>query len=547
MGPAVRTVAVQLLDVGRERDHNEDFVGHYIPQDQRQLQMYGALYVVADGMGGHQAGEVASEIATTTAIREYYAPQTGTGPLGNIPERLSRAVRRANTAVYQEAQTNVQRKGMGTTMVAAVVRGAEVHIAWVGDSRAYLLREGKLQQLSEDHSFVQEQVKAGILTPEQARNHPQKNVITRALGHRPEVQVDSKAGPLRPGDRLLLCSDGLSGPVSDPEIARILQQFPINEAVTRLIGAANANGGPDNISATIVEALPLDPAQPLALMIPPVQPVTAPAAGGPAAVPTEPVPGPRPTPASTPPAARGSKRGIIIGAVAVLAFLLIVAGVVWAISGRGQEGDETPQPTLTHTALVPTAVPPGETPDTPGETAEAPEATATPQLAATSTPRPATPTPSDTPTPQATACVPSAPTLLKPDADATFYSGMEITFEWAGGNLCRPGDQWQVSVQGGGAALIFDAGQAQSLTQQVNTAPGPYNWAVQGITPQGEVIAPTQSGGRIINFRVSDETRPTPAPGQPDPCQVHSDTDGIPDCNDDCPNENGPPQNNGCP
>jgi protein phosphatase len=142
---------------------------------------------------------------------------------------------------------------MGTTAVAAVVRGRELYVANVGDSRAYLLRNGKLTQVTRDHSFVQEQIEAGILTPEEARTHPQRNVVTRALGSKPDVQVDTFGGKLEPGDTLLLCTDGLSEHVEDETIAAMLSQYHPREAVPRLIALANQRGGSDNISALVVQ------------------------------------------------------------------------------------------------------------------------------------------------------------------------------------------------------------------------------------------------------------------------------------------------------
>ena len=285
----ILTVAVKLTDEGQECDHNEDCVGIHIPSTAGILRTMGALHLVADGMGGHQAGEVASEEAREVVMREYYQPSSTTGALSlgeNLAARLKRAVHKANEAVYSMSQSSEQRKDMKTTTVAAVVREGEVHIANVGNSRAYLFREGKLRQITKDHSFVQEQIDAGILTPEMARNHPQKSAITRAIAHRHNVEVDTfgMQGKLRPGDKILLCSDGLTGPVRDEQIADILRRYPIDEAATRLVDAANANGGPDNISVVLIEARELQSGQPLAAEIPP-----APARG---AVPTAPTAAP---------------------------------------------------------------------------------------------------------------------------------------------------------------------------------------------------------------------------------------------------------------
>jgi serine/threonine protein phosphatase PrpC len=186
IGPvALDLVATKLTDVGRARPHNEDYVDYYTPPDPRQLARKGSIYVVADGMGGHQAGEVASQGAVELAIGQYYSDTThdvGTG--------LVRAFRAANQQIHAQAQSDPSKGGMGTTLVAAVILGRKVYVANVGDSRAYLVNRQGITQITEDHSWVEEQVRAGLLTPEQAKRHPQRNLVTRALGSKPAVEVD---------------------------------------------------------------------------------------------------------------------------------------------------------------------------------------------------------------------------------------------------------------------------------------------------------------------------------------------------------------------
>ncbi len=222
-------------DIGLVRSGNEDFYVVNPP-----------LFAVADGLGGHQAGEVASQIAIETL-------------LGNAPKRadakaLGRAVRAANAAVIEGAQTGLGRTGMGTTMTSAMIEGTRIAIAHVGDSRAYLLHLGELTQLTEDHSMVADMVRSGTLTEEESRVHPNRSVITRALGSDPNMLVDGFELDAAPGDRLLLCSDGLTSMLEDRDIENILQTAPSPAAaVARFIVAANEAGGQDNITTVVVD------------------------------------------------------------------------------------------------------------------------------------------------------------------------------------------------------------------------------------------------------------------------------------------------------
>ncbi|MBK8595632.1 MAG: Stp1/IreP family PP2C-type Ser/Thr phosphatase [Holophagales bacterium] len=255
--------AFGLTDVGRKRKHNEDA---YLLDAER------GLFVVADGMGGHAAGEVASRL-TVESIQEFISgtedDHDNTWPFGYNNRysvdgnRLSTAVERANEKVMRAVVNRPELKGMGTTVVAALFDEKRATLVHVGDSRAYLLRDAELRRLTDDHSWVQEQVNAGILSEEEARSHPLKNVVTRALGGGMHVAVDLIEIPVGGGDRFLLCSDGLTGMVSDEEITSALSSTRTLEEITRgLIDLANERGGVDNITAIVVEVKSVRPAEP---------------------------------------------------------------------------------------------------------------------------------------------------------------------------------------------------------------------------------------------------------------------------------------------
>ena len=216
----------------------------------------GRLFVVADGMGGHAAGEVASQLAVETLAQVYYGgDDTPVSPA----MRLEQAIQAANRRVYEQAATQDAQAGMGTTVVAAVVHDGWLTIANVGDSRAYRVRSGQAEQITRDHSWVAEQVTAGTLTQEEAKNHIYRNVVTRCLGHRPTVQLDLFEQVLEVGDIVLLCSDGLSNQVSDTELASILSESAaaLAAATTTLLRLANERGAPDNITAVAFQVLAL--------------------------------------------------------------------------------------------------------------------------------------------------------------------------------------------------------------------------------------------------------------------------------------------------
>ena len=224
-----------LTDIGRVRTHNEDSALAQPP-----------LFVVADGLGGHEAGEVASSIAVET-LRDH-------APRRPDSKALARAVRAANREVIRAAREGFGRQGMGTTMTAAIVEGTHVALAHVGDSRAYLLSAGVLTRVSEDHSMVADMIRRGELTQAEARYHPNRSVITRALGTDPNMIADAYDVEAEPGDRLLLCSDGLTSMLEDGAIAEILAAYKDPSVAARmLIDAANEAGGHDNISVVVVD------------------------------------------------------------------------------------------------------------------------------------------------------------------------------------------------------------------------------------------------------------------------------------------------------
>lgn len=222
-------------DVGHVRDHNED-----------SLTVVPPLFAVADGMGGHEAGEVASELTIKTL--EQLAPAHPDA------QALERAVEAANLNVLQAPSQGIGREGMGTTLTAAMIEGERLLIAQVGDSRAYLLHQGELQQLTRDHSLMMDLIEAGQITPEEARVHPNRSVITRAIGSDPHMKPDIYELNISAGDRLLLCSDGLSTMLEDDEIQTIMRHTPSpQQCASDLVDAALQAGGYDNVTVVVAD------------------------------------------------------------------------------------------------------------------------------------------------------------------------------------------------------------------------------------------------------------------------------------------------------
>jgi serine/threonine protein phosphatase PrpC len=291
----MKTQAWATTDVGLKRDHNED---SYLCSPVLEL------YAVADGMGGHLGGERASRLAVEILEREIEAkaellraesspgpgegrgrlplPPGDPGPAGMAPEwdphpvtdplqkqpdtrpgggvhpaalAMREAVRKAAIAIYSEAQGQPERSGMGTTLTAAFFHGNEVSICHVGDSRAYLFRKGGAQQLTEDHSWIQEQIRAGLIEPEDAMVSRFRNIITRSVGFEPSVEPDLFTLAVEPDDRLLLCSDGLSNYLNEEEMAEVLGGRPMDEVGPALVEMANDRGGDDNITCILVKVV----------------------------------------------------------------------------------------------------------------------------------------------------------------------------------------------------------------------------------------------------------------------------------------------------
>lgn len=232
------------------RSGNED--NFFAEADERR-----GVFVVADGMGGHAAGEVASEMAVQIVARNLLALTSVVDQASH--DKLAQAMRDANRAIYDRMLAEVDKQGMGTTASVLVLSDNQFLIGQIGDSRIYLLRDGALTQLTKDHSYVQEQVDAGLLTPEQARYHPYSNVITRCVGASESVEADIYNGEMKPGDVFLLASDGLTGMVDDRRLqAMLLARSGPGRIVDALIAEANGRGGLDNITAIVIQVVGVD-------------------------------------------------------------------------------------------------------------------------------------------------------------------------------------------------------------------------------------------------------------------------------------------------
>lgn len=250
-----------ISDVGRKREHNEDSL--FIDVDL-------GLYIVADGMGGHQGGGTASRLAVETirddvrqARERNGVPAAGTDlEQDPLREVLRSAVEKACRSIFQAAQGDPALQGMGTTVTAVLLGDGSAFIAHVGDSRCYLMRGGAIFQVSEDHSLVNEQLKAGAITPEEARTSRFRNIITRSVGFEEQVSVDLLGLPVRVGDRMLVCCDGLSNMVEDGELLRVVTESSLEEAPQRLVDLANDRGGDDNITVIVLHVGDASPASP---------------------------------------------------------------------------------------------------------------------------------------------------------------------------------------------------------------------------------------------------------------------------------------------
>ncbi|MCS7065067.1 MAG: protein phosphatase 2C domain-containing protein [Fimbriimonadales bacterium] len=246
--PIVKFVA--RSEIGKVRENNEDKFDFYEPDEPERLSVRGSVYLVCDGMGGHEAGQIASELASKLFLHHYYHSD------GTPQDAAERAVLQAHTYIQRMGQSIPSRRDMGTTLTALILRQDEGILVHVGDSRCYRMRNGELQQLTRDHTLVQEWVAQGLLPPDAARYHPYSSVITQAIGvegERGPLKPDIETFPLQEGDLFLLCSDGLTDMLEDAEIAEILRQQPPTQAAWTLIDRALAEGGRDNVTVVLVQ------------------------------------------------------------------------------------------------------------------------------------------------------------------------------------------------------------------------------------------------------------------------------------------------------
>lgn len=241
-----------LTDVGQVRQKNEDSHGRYLPDDDSERDTKGVMFVVADGMGGHRGGEIASQLAVETVISLYYASNDS-----EPAALLEQCFAEANRRILEKSTSEVDLFGMGTTCTTMVARPGEAFFAHVGDSRAYILRDGEFRQVTEDHSLVGEMVRSGILSSEDAQHHPKRNVITRSLGtqHNLATDLPETPFPLQDGDVFLICSDGLTSMVSDDKLKKVLSSNDPKTACHKLVDMANATGGKDNITVQVVKVV----------------------------------------------------------------------------------------------------------------------------------------------------------------------------------------------------------------------------------------------------------------------------------------------------
>jgi len=481
----------QLSDVGRARDHQEDSIGIVEPSDPAILQRKGRLYLVADGMGGHNAGEVASQMAAAEIPRAYYAD-----PSPDIPTALTNAVVAANQAIVQHAQAAAGQIGMGTTATLAVVREREVIIGNVGDSRTYLMRSGALTQVTQDHSLVAAQARAGVLTPEQARNHPQRNVITRALGKMDSAQPDFFNGSLQAGDSLILCSDGLSTMVTDDEIQDIVGKSAPADAVRRLVDLANERGGLDNISVIVVRAEGVGGSRQ-------AMPAVARAAAEPART------------------AAARRFPLWLMAAAAVIVLMALAGIMLLLqTTRGRTAEPTraaapPQATVTGAATATLAARDGIQSTATLAAVNGTALVETATLAPSPTPTAAQPTSaSASPTTRPTQSNQQAPVLLNP-GNITIVGDNTQRFVWDWNGQLQPGQGFQVLLWKGAnpptaadRPVTAKTGDSWEQTIRLSQAPavkqggdGTYSWTVALIQVQPYKLLSGTPMPRNLNYQ----------------------------------------------
>src|SRR3984893_8191791 len=246
-----------LTDAGPHRATNEDSIGDFAPSDPLALQRKGYLYVVADGLCGHNAGEVASSAAVATLGEEYYSPSNHT----RIEPALRQAVQAANMRIHELTHRNPEYRSMETTLSALAVAGSQAYIAHIGDTRIYHWRAGRLSQLTSDHSEAAERVRLRVLKPERVRDHPGRNVLTRTLGSRLIPRPEYLRQPVLPGDQFAMCSDGLWSEIEEVELAQVLAEHDPAQACRELVDRALARDCSDNVSIQVIRVQAIsDPA-----------------------------------------------------------------------------------------------------------------------------------------------------------------------------------------------------------------------------------------------------------------------------------------------
>ena len=427
---APATVSVEVAgrtDKGRVRPGNEDAFG-LEPPTSALAKAHGTLLIVSDGMGGHAAGEVASKLAVETIKATYYKDDHS----ASTGEAIQNAIASANTAIFNNAEEDSTRTGMGCTVVVMVLQGSNLTVGHVGDSRGYLIRGGRAHQITSDHSWVAMQVAEGVLTPEQAEHHPNRSLLMRALGRQPSVEVDVGEHQLQGGDVLLLCSDGLTGVVNDAEIGEYASRYAPQVAADQLVNLANQRGAPDNVTVvtaaitalggaaaaagtTQTMAAPLADALTPRMVQPPGSPLTAPTVRNPAAASAPPAGTPvvrsrmsgMARPVASAPARRGRGRWL---AGSLAAFGLAAGLVLLTVLGPRTAGEpETPRATET------AASKPAVTPTVSGQAA--PVATVPPPLA-TGIPGLIPPAAGAAASPPVQPAAPQAPTTASPPPQA---------------------------------------------------------------------------------------------------------------------------------
>ena len=258
--PVLDVVYAGLSDPGPHRSNNEDRIGFCVPDDPVLMDRKGVLYVVADGVGGHQGGEVASATAVDTVIKEYYSPSSHS----RLEPALRQSVQIANLRLHDLGQGHLELRQMETTLTALVLAGDRGYVAHIGDSRLYHFRGGRLSPVTSDHSEVADLVRMRLVNPESARTHPGRNVLTRTLGGRLIVRPDFVELPVQPGDQFLLCTDGLWSEVSDEEIAETLRSCEPENACRVLLDMALDRDCVDNVSVQVIKVRSVAPSSPLA-------------------------------------------------------------------------------------------------------------------------------------------------------------------------------------------------------------------------------------------------------------------------------------------